>query len=176
MVLLLIFFLIAPVNKLTTVDLPDQAKIKEGLATFLLIKKLPSPFAARTSAWSAETLGSERYRVMREKGTERAFSGQYLFETSSGTYVCAACKNPLFSSDDKYDSGAGWPSFKKPIEPKAVYYLEDWNLSFKRYEVLCRGCQSHLGHVFPDGPPPKKLRYTINSISLDLNRLQKELP
>ncbi len=116
--------------------------------------------------WTPDTLGPERYKVMREKGTERAFSGKYLYESGDGTYVCAACKNPLFASDDKYDSGAGWPSFLQPIAPKAVYYLEDWNLPFKRYEVICRGCNSHLGHVFNDGPPPKNLRYCINSITL----------
>lgn len=116
--------------------------------------------------WTSEALGPERYKVMREKGTERAFSGQYLHENRPGTYFCAACKNPLFDSEDKYDSGAGWPSFLKPKEPKSIYYLEDWGLPFKRYEALCRGCDSHLGHVFHDGPPPKNLRYCINSITL----------
>lgn len=115
-----------------------------------------------------EILGPERYKVMREKGTERAFSGRYLYETAVGTYVCAACENPLFRSEDKYDSGAGWPSFKKPIDKESIYYLEDRSLPFKRYEVLCRKCQSHLGHVFKDGPPPKGLRYCINSITLIL--------
>ncbi len=100
--------------------------------------------------------------------TERAFSGKYLYETASGTYHCIACNHPLFSSKDKYDSGSGWPSFLRPIEPKAVYYLEDLTLSFKRYEVLCRGCNAPLGHVFNDGPPPKNLRYCINSITLIL--------
>ncbi len=119
-------------------------------------------------AFSPEILGPERYRVMREKKTERAFSGKYLYETASGTYRCAACKNPLFHSDDKYDSGAGWPSFKKTIAKESVYYLEDWTLPFKRYEVLCKGCDSHLGHVFNDGPEPKGLRYCINSITLIL--------
>ncbi len=118
--------------------------------------------------FTPEALGPERYRVMREKGTERAFSGAYLHETASGVYVCAACKHALFASEDKYESGAGWPSFKKPMEPTAVYYLEDWALPFKRYEVLCRFCDSHLGHVFPDGPPPKNLRYCINSVGLML--------
>lgn len=119
-------------------------------------------------ALTPAVLGPDRYKVMREKGTERAFSGTYLYETSAGIYQCAACKNPLFHSSDKYDSGAGWPSFRKPIQPESVYYLEDRNLSFKRYEVLCRGCDSHLGHVFNDGPPPKGLRYCINSITLFL--------
>ena len=119
-------------------------------------------------AFSAETLGEERYKVMREKGSERAFSGKYLYEQGTGIYICAACKNPLFNAADKYDSGAGWPSFLKPTKPKSVYYLVDHSLSFRRYEVLCRGCDSHLGHVFNDGPPPKGLRYCINSITLIL--------
>ncbi len=100
--------------------------------------------------------------------TERAFSGKYLYETRPGLYRCANCQNPLFHSKDKYDSGAGWPSFSQAVTPQSVYYLEDWNLSFKRYEVLCRGCDIHLGHVFNDGPPPKGLRYCVNSITLFL--------
>lgn len=115
-----------------------------------------------------EALGPERYKVMRQKGTERAFSGKYLYETAPGIYHCAACTHPLFSAADKYDSGAGWPCFLKPLETKSVYYVEDWSLPFKRYEVLCRSCDSHLGHVFNDGPPPKNLRYCINSITLIL--------
>lgn len=118
--------------------------------------------------FTAETLGEERYKVMREKGRERAFSGKYLYTETPGVYICAACEAPLFFSEDKYDSGSGWPSFKKTVDPKSVYYLEDHTLSFKRYEVLCRGCDSHLGHVFNDGPPPKGLRYCINSITLTL--------
>lgn len=110
----------------------------------------------------------DRDHIMREKGTERAFSGEYLYETRAGVYSCAACKNPLFRSEDKYDSGAGWPSFTKPLSVESVYYLEDRTLPFKRYEVLCRGCNSHLGHVFNDGPPPKGLRYCINSLTLYL--------
>lgn len=98
--------------------------------------------------------------------TERAFSGKYLYETKTGTYSCLNCKNPLFDSKEKYDSGAGWPSFKKPIQPESVYYLEDWNLGFKRYQVICRKCHAHLGHVFNDGPPPKGLRYCVNSSTL----------
>lgn len=125
-------------------------------------------FLLSAPSFTPETLGPERYKVMREKGTERAFSGKYLYETSRGTYVCAACKNPLFHSDDKYDSGSGWPSFRKAIKSENIYYLEDRSLPFKRYQILCRGCNSHLGHVFNDGPPPKGLRYCVNSITLIL--------
>lgn len=120
------------------------------------------------SLLTQETLGPERYRVMREKGTERAFSGAYLYETKAGLYRCAACRSSLFRSEDKYEAGAGWPCFTQPHSKESVYYLEDWSLPFKRYEVLCRNCHSHLGHVFPDGPPPKGLRYCVNSLSLIL--------
>ena len=115
-------------------------------------------------------LSEEQDRVMKKKGTERAFSGKYLYAQESGTYRCAACENPLFASKDQFDSGAGWPSFLSPITSKSVYYLEDRTLPVQRYEVLCRGCNSHLGHVFNDGPPPKKLRYCINSITLILDK------
>jgi peptide-methionine (R)-S-oxide reductase len=104
---------------------------------------------------------------MRKKRTERAFSGIYRSEDREGVYHCAACQEPLFKSEDKYmQKNSGWPCFKRPIEPKKVYYLEDRIHSFKRYEVLCSGCHSHLGHVFNDGPPPKHFRYTINSLGL----------
>jgi len=117
-----------------------------------------------------QQLEVERNRVMNEKGTEQAFSGKYLYETGRGTYVCASCKNPLFAADDKYDSGAGWPSFKKPLRSDSIYYLEDASVAIRRYEVLCRGCNGHLGHVFNDGPPPKGLRYCINSVTLFLDK------
>jgi peptide-methionine (R)-S-oxide reductase len=131
------------------------------LLWIFLLALSPSPL-------TQESLDTERYKVMREKGSERAFSGKYLYETARGAYLCAACKNPLFHSDDKYDSGSGWPSFRKAIKSESIYYLEDRSLPFKRYEILCRGCDSHLGHVFNDGPPPKGLRYCVNSITLFL--------
>lgn len=115
-----------------------------------------------------EKLGDARYAVMRKKGTERGFSGKYLNTTTDGTYFCVACETPLFDSKEKYDPGSGWPCFKQPISSKNIYYLEDQNPYVQRYEVLCRGCDSHLGHVFHDGPPPKELRYCINSIALIL--------
>lgn len=120
------------------------------------------------SEWK-ELLGPERYHVMRKKGTEHAFIGKYVYAETKGIYSCAACALPLFLSEDKYDAGSGWPCFAKPAVPKNVYYLEDWRPPFKRYEILCSRCDSHLGHVFNDGPPPKNLRFTVNSISLQFN-------
>jgi peptide-methionine (R)-S-oxide reductase len=127
------------------------------------------------SEW-LELLGKDRYRVMRQKGTERSFSGAYLREERKGIYSCAACKEPLFLSKNKYyEPNSGWPAFTQPIEPKKVYYMEDRTLGFKRYEVLCRGCNSHLGHLFKDGPPLKYLRYTINSIALIFEAKEEDL-
>jgi len=136
------------------------------LKSFLLVFCLIAAEIEHTdSEWRA-LLGRERYNVMRRKATERAYSGLYLNEKRSGTYFCAACSASLFSSKDKYIlPGCGWALFSQSIL-KSVVYKEDWSLQFKRYEVLCRRCESHLGHVFHDGPPPKNLRYTINSMSL----------
>lgn len=118
-----------------------------------------------------ERLGRERYNVMRKKGTEPPFLGQYVFTEKEGTYLCAACELPLFYSKNKYNSGSGWPSFTNPISPKNVYYREDWSMGFKRYEILCSRCDSHLGHLFNDNPDrdaSPQLRYCVNSIALIL--------
>jgi peptide-methionine (R)-S-oxide reductase len=113
-----------------------------------------------------QILGTERYTVMRRKGTERAFIGEYTYKEGPATYHCAACDLALFNGLDQYDARSGYPSFTQAISSEKVYFEEDRTLSFKRYEILCRGCDSHLGHIFNDGPLPKKLRYCINSISL----------
>ena len=115
--------------------------------------------------WRHE-LGPESYRVLREKGTERAFSGKYNDFKEQGMFTCGACDEPLFSSKTKYDSGSGWPSFYQPVDPANVTEIPDYSHGMLRTEVICSKCDSHLGHVFPDGPPETGLRYCINSVSL----------
>ena len=122
----------------------------------------------RTDSEWRQLLDESRYFVLRKKGTERAFTGNYLNHKGVGIYVCGACGQDLFSSKAKYDSGSGWPSFYEPIRPETITEVEDCSLGMIRIEVICSACKSHLGHVFDDGPRETTgLRYCINSVSLD---------
>ena len=114
-----------------------------------------------------EHIGDDRYQILREGGTERPWTGELLNEKRPGVFVCAGCGTELFTATSKYDSGCGWPSFYEAINDGAIVELEDDSLGMRRIEIRCAACDGHLGHVFPDGPPPTGLRYCVNSLSLE---------
>jgi peptide-methionine (R)-S-oxide reductase len=143
-----------------------KTNLQEGVATVNEETQTLERIDKTDDEWKAE-LSSEEYYVLREKGTERAFTGAYWDNKKEGTYVCAGCKLPLFSSETKFRSGTGWPSFYDIIEQGHVVTEVDRSFGMVRKEVLCGRCGGHLGHVFDDGPKPTGLRYCINSVSLD---------
>ena len=127
-----------------------------------------NPKVAKTEAEWQQELSPEQYEILRRAGTEPPFSGEYVYNKESGLYRCGACGADLFSSEAKFDSGTGWPSFYEPAVMENIELHEDGSLFMRRTEVTCKRCGGHLGHVFTDGPAPTGLRYCINSCSLDL--------
>ena len=127
---------------------------------------MPDKLQLTEAEW-LEKLGPEKYQILRQSGTERAFTGAYEKNKATGVYMCGGCGAPLFASDTKYDSGSGWPSYTAPLADDAVEELRDTAHGMIRTEVRCAKCEGHLGHVFPDGPGENGLRYCINSASLE---------
>jgi len=120
------------------------------------------------------TLSPEQFKVLRECGTEPPFTGKFVNHKENGVYVCAGCGNELFSSDTKYESGSGWPSFWDQVSEDSIERREDNSNGMKRIEIVCKKCSGHLGHIFDDGPNPTGLRYCVNSVSLDFKSKEKD--
>ena len=146
----------------------QAAKEEKGqqMSDAMRAEKATGKITKSDAEWKQQ-LSAMEFQVLRLKGTERAFTGEFNAHKAQGTYVCAGCGQPLFSSKDKFDSGSGWPSYTRPIHAEQVDEHRDASHAMVRTEVLCARCGGHLGHVFPDGPKPTGLRYCINSAALD---------
>lgn len=155
----------AQVNKTTNMD-----SLKKDNPVF---SKTDSNKVELSNAEWKKILPADVYHIAREKGTEMAFTGKYWNSKEGGTYYCAACGNPLFSSNGKFESSCGWPSFFEPISKGSIIYAPDNSHGMQRTEVMCGKCKAHLGHVFDDGPPPTGLRYCINSVILDFEKAKE---
>jgi peptide-methionine (R)-S-oxide reductase len=148
---------------------PEKAAEKAPEKAAEKSSEAPGKVVKTEEQWRQQ-LTSEQFHILREKGTERAFTGKYWNNHEAGVYRCAACGQVLFSSDTKFESGTGWPSFWQPVSPASVEVHEDNSFFMTRTEVLCSRCGGHLGHVFPDGPEPTGLRYCMNSGALTFEK------
>lgn len=153
---------------------PIQSALNMDWSTILHILKEGNPKPPRDLRRSEEEwkkiLSPEQFRITRQHGTEAPFSGEFCHIVEEGHYHCVCCDEPLFDSSIKFESSSGWPSFTEPVNESAIAYIKDFSFGMIRVEVRCNACEAHLGHVFPDGPPPTGLRYCINSEALQLDK------
>ncbi len=157
----------SPVKQFNSINMEPNKK-----TTVIFSKTDTGKVEISNNDWK-QILSGDVYNIAREKGTERAFTGKFWDHKEGGTYYCAACGNPLFNSNGKFESNCGWPSFFEPIKKGSIIYAPDNAYGMKRTEVMCGRCKAHLGHVFDDGPQPTGLRYCINSVILSFEKAKK---